>query len=117
MGKVKKYIKPILIWLVLIIMYFSILVMLYSTIDLKGIFIINASTMSMVLLFLGVKSGKKASKRGYLVGLKKSSIFISIILLINLLFYRSFDLILFSYYLVLISSGTIGSIIGINLKH
>ncbi len=119
MEKVKKYIKPTLMSLGLIILYMSILLILAYTgvMGLKGIFIINSIIMTILLLFLGMRNGKKTSKKGYLEGLKIGGITVLVLLLINLIFYRSFSLVLFLYYLVLIASSTIGSILGINLKH
>ncbi len=119
MEKVKKYVKPTLILFGLIIVYLGILLSLAYTgaLGLKGIFIINSIVMTIILLILGIRTGKKTSKKGYLEGLKVGGITVIILLLMNLIFYRSFSLVLFLYYLVLIASSTIGSILGINLKH
>lgn len=118
MEKVKKYIKHALIMLGTVVLYLGILLVLAYTgaMGLKGIFIMNSIVMTILLLIFGMRTGKKASKKGYLEGLKIGGITVMVLLLANLIFYRSFSLVLFLYYLVLIASSTIGSILGINLK-
>jgi putative membrane protein (TIGR04086 family) len=72
--------------------------------------------MGVLTFILGIINGKKASKKGYLEGLKLGSIIILILLIFNLIFIRKFSLNTFVYYLVIIASTTIGSMIGINLR-
>ncbi len=119
MEKVKRCVKPGLVLLGVVLVYLGILLALAYTgvIGLRGIFIMNFIVMTIVLLVLGIRTGKKTSKKGYLEGLKVGGITVIVLLLVNLIFYRSFSLALFLYYLVLIASSTIGSILGINLKH
>lgn len=118
MDKIKKYVKPTLTILALVLAYFIFFVVLTYTGVLK---LSTASNLNMILLALilflfGIKLGKNASKKGFLEGLKLGGIFVLVLFLLNLLFYRQFSLFIFLYYVVMISSSTIGSMIGINLK-
>ncbi len=118
MEKLKKYLKPTLWFLGTFILYLVILLVVNYTgvIKLNSIVKINFVVISIITLILGVIEGKKTSKKGYLEGLKIGGIVISILFLLNLILYRSFSLYILLYYLVIIASTTIGSMIGINLK-
>ena len=73
--------------------------------------------MVLILFFLlGYNNGKKSKNKGYLAGLKIGSIFILLLLFINLIFYRNFKLTLLFYYILLIMSSILGGMIGINRK-
>lgn len=65
---------------------------------------------------MGIGIGRKSSKKGYLEGLKLGGIIILSLLLINLLFIRTFSLSILMYYLIILASSIIGSMIGINIK-
>lgn len=118
MEKFKKYLKPTLVFLGIFAFYLVTLLILNYTglVKLDSIVKINFVVMSIMTLFLGIIEGKKTSKKGYLEGLKLGSIVICILFLLNLMFYRYFSVYLLLYYLVIIASSTIGSMIGINLK-
>lgn len=72
----------------------------------------------LILLILFISSynlGKKTDKKGYLEGIKLASSIIFIFLVISLIFFRPyFKLRLILYYLILIITSTLGSMIGIN---
>ena len=118
MQKLKFVVKPILYTLFTFIIYLIILVALHYTgcLKLSSIVKINFVVMVLVSLIMGVKAGKKTSKKGYLEGLKLGLIMILILFVINIIFYRSFSLYLLFYYLVILVSTTMGSMIGINIK-
>lgn len=118
MEKIKKNLKPILMWTILILIYFSILLTLGYTglFKLKTISTLNTVLTACILFLIGIKLGKKTSKKGFLEGLKLGGIVTLCLFLLNIIFYRSFNLFIFLYYLVLLASPTIGGIIGINLK-
>ncbi len=59
--------------------------------------------------------GKKTSKRGLLEGLKYGGIFILMMLIINnLILQNNFEIKILIYYLILLTSSMMGSMIGIN---
>jgi len=91
--------------------YFGIL----SGITLK---ITLITTIILALFIGGYLTGKKANKKGYLEGIKFGLIMIVLILLLNILLFKNeFTLLNILYYLSLLISSTIGSIIGIQRKN
>lgn len=119
MEKMKKYAKPILKWTIIIMTYFLLMLILGFTgiAKLKTISVLNTIFIAAFLLILGIKSGKKTSKKGFLEGLKLGSLLVAGLFFINLVLYRKFNLFIFTNYLIMIASPTIGGMIGINLKH
>lgn len=119
MEKAKKYIKSTSMCLLALVIYLIVLLILSYTglLKLNTIEKINFVVMAIIALAIGVISGKKTSKKGYLEGLKHGGIIVLIMFLLNLIFYRWFNLYIFLYYLVIVSSSMIGSMIGINIKH
>lgn len=115
----KKWIKPAITLLVMALIYLTILVVLHYTglLKLSSVSKINFVVSSIVMLILGISIGKKTSKKGYLEGIKIGLIIIGILFLLNTILYRTFSLYLLVYYLIILTSSIIGSMIGINLKH
>lgn len=64
----------------------------------------------------GVVLGKTSTKKAYIEGLKLTSIIILVLMLLALISKTSFTLASLVYYLVLLLSAVISSMIGINLK-
>ena len=60
--------------------------------------------------------GKKSNKKGYLEGIKYSAILIFLLVIINLLFIKVFEIKSLVYFLIIIVSSTFGSMVGINKK-
>jgi len=60
--------------------------------------------------------GKKNKKDGWKEGLKLSLIFIIILIILEFILKNKFEFKNIIYYLILISSTTLGSMIGINIK-
>jgi len=118
MNKVLKYVKKIGIWVLIFLIYFVLLALFsYNGVfKLSTVGTINMVMCALTMFILGVKFGKKASKRGYLEGLKIGGIVVLSLFLLNLIFYRVFNLYIFLYYLLILASSTIGSMIGINTK-
>ena len=119
MKTLKKYGKTIgifslcIIVLSLIVSLFNITNILYT----KGSDIMIMIGMMLIFGFIGLQFGRATTKKGYLEGLKIGGSLIIILIVINLLFYRTgFSLERFIYYVVLILSSTLGSMIGINRK-
>ena len=73
--------------------------------------------MIIIFLIMGYQFGKKANKKGYIEGLKIGLCLILVLIFINLIFYNSnFSLERIIYYIVLILSSIMGSMLGINKK-
>ncbi len=116
----KKTIRLLLIFS-LFFLSFSFLLSILN----KTHFLYSASTDTIIFIFmllffsiLGFFYGKKTPSKGYLEGLKISFLLIVFLILINLLFYQNrFSLERIIYYIVLILSSTIASMIGINKKN
>ncbi len=71
----------------------------------------------MLSLFIGSFTfGKGATKNGWLEGAKFGIIFIALLIIINLLFYRSFNISKIIYYTIILISSILGSMIGIITK-
>ncbi len=118
MNLVKKY-GPILGIMGGIILFF-----LFFIVVLNYVGLINQSTLAVLKISLtvlcfftgGLIVGKRSNKKGWLEGLKISGIIILLFIIVNLLFIHSFHLKYFLYYIILIYSSILGSIIGINKK-
>lgn len=117
MNKVKKDVNPTLIWLGVLIIYIVLFSLLnyFGVIKSNTIITINLVIVAVMMLLLGISRGKKASKKGYLEGIKFGLIVCIILIIINLIFLRVFHTGTFIYYITILLSSTFGSIIGINL--
>ena len=84
-----------------------------STITNLMIFIFNILTF----FIFGFKSGKKASSKGYIAGLKIGGLFLLILIIINLFTARNFfNITTIIYYIVLLLASILGGMLGINKK-
>ena len=102
--------------------FIILLVFICSLLNLIGV----NSTITNLIIFLfniiaffyfGFINGKKASSKGYIAGLKISGLFLIILIIINLFTTRSFfNITTIIYYIVLLLSGTLGGMLGINKK-
>ena len=118
MNKAKKLLKQVGWWLFYLFGYVVILMLLNYTklFTYSTIIKINYICVGVILLIFGILTGRTCDKKGYIEGLKISSIIVLILLILNIIFLRVFSLKNFIYYILIIMSFTIGSIIGINLK-
>lgn len=118
MDKIKKYMKPIITWIVLLFIYLFLLVILnyFQILKFNTIIKVNFIIMAVITFLFGLSIGRKTHKKGYLEGLKLGFIITLILLILNILFIRGFNLNILVYYLIIIVSSTFGSMIGINLK-
>lgn len=113
-----KFIKNIgfyLLFLVLIIFVCSLLNLIgvNSTITNFILFIFNIA----LFIIYGYKNGIKANEKGYLAGLRISTILMLILVIVNLITVRNiFNFTSLIYYLILLLSGTFGGMIGISKK-
>lgn len=84
--------------------------------------LINQNTYKILKIILFLLSifinsfllGKKTQNKGYLEGIKYSLIIIIILILLTFIFSLKFKLSLILYYLIIISTSTLGSMIGIS---
>lgn len=110
-----KYLGYYTIFIILLVFICSLLNLIgvNSTITNLIIFLFNI----LAFFFFGFKNGKKASSKGYIAGLKISGLFLIILIIINLFTTRSFfNITTIIYYIVLLLSGTLGGMLGINKK-
>lgn len=118
MNYLKTIYKPLLY-------LFSTILILNLIITILSYFNIFSCNMTIYLKFItgiiafiigGYKIGQKSSKKGYLEGIKLSLIGILLMIIISIIF-KGFKYRSIIYYLVLIVSSIIGSMIGINKKN
>lgn len=107
---------------ILCIILFSsvILISLFNLINLFSAdfwYIINMILVILFFFVLGIRSGKKAAKRGFLSGLKIGFITSMVFFLLYIIFFGfNIHLKTILYYTILIISSILGSMVGINKK-
>ena len=119
MKTLKKYGKTFGIFLLCMILFIAILTCFNvgNIMHTKATDTIIMIGMILFFIIIGFEYGKKAQAKGYLEGLKIGASLILLLIIINLLFYQTgFSLSRFVYYVVLILSSTLGSMVGINKK-
>ncbi len=107
-----------IIYTFLFFIFFSLVLTIlnyFNIINYNILSILKIITTIITLMFSGLLMGKKAKNKGWLEGLKISSLVVSIFILITL-FLNEFDISKITFYIILIISGILGSIIGINTK-
>lgn len=114
-------IKNLLMSLFYFVLYLSIGIIILTIFNYFNIFSTKLiSILKLLISVLGLfvfayRLGKRSSKKGYLEGLKLGGLVTFIFLIISLLS-KSFEMKSIIYYLILILSSTLGSMIGINRK-
>lgn len=102
--------------------FIILLVFLCSILNLMGV---NSTITNLLILlfnigaflFFGIKTGKKATSKGYIAGLKVSGMLLLVLFIINLFTMRKvFSISTIIYYLILLLSGVFGGMLGINKK-
>ena len=110
-----KYIKSLIIFL-------SSLIIIPAFLTIFNLFKLNTSRIAIIIigallmLIVGFITGKNSNSKGYLKGLLISVISITILLILSLLFRFQLNINSLIYYVVLVISTTLGSMIGINKK-
>ncbi|NLA33625.1 MAG: TIGR04086 family membrane protein [Tenericutes bacterium] len=105
-------------YIIIFIIGLTFILTIFSYFDILNIKIINYFLLLIPLIsifFGGIYIGKNSNKRGYISGLKISSLFTLLLLLISYLGLNeklSFRIII--YYIILALTSVFGSIIGIN---
>lgn len=115
MNKILSFLKVLVIPLIA----FFLLPIVISIFNLFGLSlnkIVLIILSSVIMLVSGFMIGKKSLKKGFISGGILGIIFILFLIIMGLFFKVSFNLERFIYYVILILSSMLGSIIGINKK-
>ena len=117
MVKVKKYVKLISLFFMILLLYIMLIsVFLYFEIfSYNTVFIINYLFFLIIFFLLGFKISKLEERKGYLNGFLIGSSIVIIFTILSL-FFSSLNLGSLVYYLSLIVSSMIGGIFGVNKK-
>lgn len=102
-----------------IIIVGTFIVTLFNYFNLLSSNVANTLILIIVIVSLFIGSfllGKKSNKKGYLEGIKYSVIFILLLVIINLIFIKVFEIKSLIYFLIIIISSAFGSMLGINKK-
>ena len=118
MTNIKKYLIQTLITVISTILLTTLITTLYY------FNIINPTTYNIlkiviILLTLFINSlilGQKSKQKGYLEGIKFSSIIVIMFIILTLILTKSFNIKYLIYYLIIIITSILGSMIGISLK-
>lgn len=110
-----KYIKSLIIFLSSIVII-PIFLTIFNLLNLSTSRIIVIIVGALLMLTIGFITGKNSNSKGYLNGLLISIIAISILLIISLIFKFKLNINSLIYYIILVISTTLGSMIGINKK-
>ena len=114
--------KKLAISLIYIVSSILVLTLLFTLINYFNV--INDKTMSIfkiiipiISLFIGgIYLGLNTKFKGFCNGLKLGLVFIFIMIILNIIFISNFELKNILYYLILLITTTLGSMIGINIK-
>lgn len=119
MNKYTKYLKALLYIFIPILIFNIILSIIYyfNIINSKTLSTLNTILVTISMFIGGIYIGNKSNKKGYLEGIKISLIAVIILFIISYLaFDKGITIKSLIYYLLLIISSTLGSMIGINKK-
>lgn len=114
----KKFIKPTLCSLLIILISIFILTIFnYIGILKRNILIIlGIIIISISFIINGYLTGKNTIKKGWLTGLESGSILLFFLVLLSIFLKIKFNIKMLIFYIALLSLSSIGSIIGINKK-
>lgn len=117
MNIIKKIIKSLLITTItfLILTFIITTISYFNLLNYKTINIIKFIIPIISVFIGGIKTGKNSVKKGWLEGIKFSSVII-FILIITTIILKKFKLEYLIYTLIILTSGMLGSMIGINKK-
>lgn len=115
----KKYLMA-LVYIISSLFILTLILTILNYFDLVSINVLKYLKLFAGILSLligGLYIGKNSNEKGYLEGIKLGSIFIFILFLFNILgLGNGIRFALFIYYIILIASSMLGSMIGINKK-
>lgn len=118
MNKLLNYLKYFGLFCIFII----VIAIITSLINLTGIKSITISKLSVILtalsfFIISLLASNKTKERGIVLGLKLGLSFIILLILINLIVFKSpFNIDRLIYYLILLASSLLGGSIGKNIK-
>lgn len=118
MNKLLNYLKYFGLFCIFII----VIAIITSLINLTGIKSITISKLSVILtaisfFIISLFASHKTNERGIVLGLKLGLSFIIILILINLIVFKSpFNIDRLIYYIILLASSLLGGSIGKNIK-
>lgn len=118
MYKILEYLKYLGMF-ILIIVGIAIISSLINLTGLNSSFISKLSVILTALSFFIITclASHKTQEKGIVLGLKLALIFVVLLILINLIFFRSgFNIDRLIYYIILIASGMFGGSFGKNIK-
>lgn len=118
MYKILEYLKYLGMF-ILIIVGIAIISSLINLTGLNSSFISKLSVILTALSFfiIACLASLKTQEKGIVLGLKLALIFVVLLILINLIFFRSgFNIDRLIYYIILIASGMLGGSFGKNIK-
>ncbi len=106
------------------ITFLLILLLTLMTTTLSYFEIIKGNTTALFKILIpiisifigGIITGKKSTQKGWLEGIKQGLIIILLMFIISLILKNKFEFKNTIYYIILITSTTLGSMIGINFK-
>ncbi len=109
--KIKKYYLNYFIWFFITIFLTTIL-SYFNSISANTIKIIKILIPIIIIATNSFKSIKKIKIKGYLNGLLYASLIISTLFLLNIILYRSFHIKQTLFYIIIILTSCLGSMIG-----
>ena len=118
MNKLLNYLKYFGLFCIFII----VIAIITSLINLTGIKSITISKLSVILtaisfFIISLLASNKTKERGIVLGLKLGLSFIIILILVNLIVFKSpFNIDRLIYYIILLASSLLGGSIGKNIK-
>ena len=117
MTNIKKYTisTTLTITLILALLFFITTIYYFNLITMKTFSILKLLVILISTFITSFLLGTKTKNKGYLEGIKQSLILI-VIFLIPTIITSNFNLKVFIYYLIILITGSLGSMIGINRK-
>ncbi len=118
MGKIKNYLRGIVYFYVLLIIYLIIITTLnyFNVFSYQTISIINFISMIILFMVIGFSIAIKSQKKGYINGLIIGGFNIVLFLFLAFVLGDAPKLTAGIYFLILLLSSTIGGMFGINYK-
>ena len=119
MQKIKKYIKPILYFYLILLIYLILGTTLnyFEILDYKSLSIISFIFIILLFMFIGFLVASKSNKLGYINGLIIGAFNIILFLFITLILGQNPKITITLYFLILLLSSTIGGMFGINYSN
>ena len=118
MTSIKNMIKPVYVsfFIVLIITFLVTVLNYFNIFSFKLVNILSYIIPFVAYFIGGYMLGKKSQSKGFLEGLKLGSICLTILMTINIILFRTFNISTLISYIVVLAACMLGSILGINKK-